>query len=97
MLRSEGLVPDAGAAPSSVDPGHARLSNVADTWQGNLDPSKYLGAARHREWSSQSGTEPAAAYKTGGDTYRWGVSSIPPGADTMDPKIAEIVRKQQTR
>ncbi len=39
--------------------GRARLSHVADTWKGKLDPSEYLNPGRHGEWTSASGSRPA--------------------------------------
>ena len=39
--------------------GRARLSHVADTWKGKLDPSEYLNPGRHGEWTSASGLCPA--------------------------------------
>lgn len=37
------------------DPGPHRLSNVADTWQGSLDPEKYLDPFRHYGWTELCG------------------------------------------
>lgn len=39
--------------------GRARLSHVADTWMGKLDPAEYLNPGRHGEWTSASGSCPA--------------------------------------
>lgn len=39
--------------------GRARLSHVADTWKGKLDPAEYLNPGRHGEWTSASGSRPA--------------------------------------
>lgn len=47
---------------ASQDPeeyGRARLSHVADTWKGKLDPAEYLNPGRHGEWTSASGAPPA--------------------------------------
>lgn len=47
---------------ASRDPeeyGRARLSHVADTWKGKLDPAEYLNPGRHGEWTSASGPPPA--------------------------------------
>ena len=53
---------DVGALYASRDPeeyGRARLSHVADTWKGKLDPAEYLNPGRHGEWTSASGLCPA--------------------------------------
>ena len=53
---------DVGALYASRDPeeyGRARLSHVADTWKGKLDPAEYLNPGRHGEWTSASGPYPA--------------------------------------
>ena len=53
---------DVGAMYASRDPeeyGRARLSHVADTWKGKLDPAEYLNPGRHGEWTSASGLCPA--------------------------------------
>ena len=53
---------DVGALYASRDPeeyGRARLSHVADTWKGKLDPAEYLNPGRHGEWTSASGVRPA--------------------------------------
>jgi len=64
-----------------------RMSNVADTWQGReLDPTKFLGAHRHGEWSASSSSgirQPAGS--------SWGVS-LP-----EDPRMREAIKKQQER
>ncbi len=39
--------------------GRARLSHVADTWKGKLDPAEYLNPGRHGEWTTASGARPA--------------------------------------
>ena len=47
---------------ASRDPeeyGRARLSHVADTWKGKLDPAEYLNPGRHGEWTTASGARPA--------------------------------------
>ena len=52
------LQEDMGALYASRDPeeyGRARLSHVADTWKGKLDPAEYLNPGRHGEWTSASG------------------------------------------
>lgn len=51
-----------GALYASRDPeeyGRARLSHVADTWKGKLDPAEYLNPGRHGEWTTASGAQPA--------------------------------------
>lgn len=61
-----------------------RMSNVADTWQGReLDPTKFLGAHRHGEWSATPGSSAAV--------QGWGVS-LP-----EDPQLREAITKQQGR
>ena len=61
-----------------------RMSNVADTWQGReLDPTKFLGAHRHGEWSATPGSR--------GAVQGWGVS-LP-----EDPELREAITKQQGR
>ncbi|KAL3143658.1 hypothetical protein ABBQ38_002453 [Trebouxia sp. C0009 RCD-2024] len=94
-----GLQEDVGALYASQegrqrDPeeyGRARLSHVADTWKGKLDPSEYLNPGRHGEWTSASGMG-----CTAGPT--WGVSSSLPGADEItDPRVREAIRNQQLR
>ncbi|KAL6782484.1 hypothetical protein ACKKBG_A06950 [Auxenochlorella protothecoides x Auxenochlorella symbiontica] len=81
-----------GTYSEGQDPGQHRLSNVADTWQGSLDPEKYLGPQRHWGWTELSGQGPRA-----GPT--WGVTALPPG---MDPDatpagMAAIIQAQQGR
>ena len=52
---------DLGATCASRDPeeyGRARLSHVADTWKGKLDPAEYLNPGRHGEWTAASGAVP---------------------------------------
>ncbi len=62
-----------------------RMSNVADTWQGReLDPTKFLGAHRHGEWSRDD----SRATRT---VQGWGVS-LP-----EDPQLREAITKQQGR
>jgi hypothetical protein len=91
-----GLEEDVGASLSTKDPAEyakARLSNVADTWKGMfLDPARYLNPGRHGEWTSNSGTGPAAG-------PAWGVSDLPPGLESKaaDPKYMEAIRNQQLR
>ncbi|KFM24195.1 Mitogen-activated protein kinase 14 [Auxenochlorella protothecoides] len=74
---------------SSIEPGGM---SAADTWQGSLDPEKYLGPQRHWGWTELSGQGPRA-----GPT--WGVTALPPG---MDPDatpagMAAIIQAQQGR
>ena len=75
-----------------IDPaeyGRERMSFVADTWKGRLDPSEHLGPGRHGEWTSVSGVGPQAG-------PAWGVAYLTPGMDAQDPRAA-ILRKQQQR
>ena len=56
------LQEDVGALYAARDPeeyGRARLSHVADTWKGKLDPAEYLNPGRHGEWTAASGARPA--------------------------------------
>ena len=56
------MQPDIGALFDARDPeeyGRFRLSHVADTWKGKLDPAEYLNPGRHGEWTSASGSRPA--------------------------------------
>lgn len=56
------LQEDVGALFAARDPeeyGRARLSHVADTWKGKLDPAEYLNPGRHGEWTTASGARPA--------------------------------------
>ncbi|KAI8100499.1 hypothetical protein M9435_006983 [Picochlorum sp. BPE23] len=90
-----GLLEDQGASiKDNSDYARERLSNVADTRRGGeLDPTKFLGAHRHGEWSAQSGS----GHKIPPGP-RWGVSTSPPGGgDPMDPRIRKILTKQQGR
>jgi hypothetical protein len=83
---------DLGSRGDSLDYGRERLSNVADTVQGReLDPNKFLGSRRHGEWTSAS---------TGGGVApgpRWGVTVGLPGLNSEDPRVKEIIKKQQGR
>lgn len=89
-----GLQEDVGALYAARDPeeyGRARLSHVADTWKGKLDPAEYLNPGRHGEWTTASGMG-----CTAGPT--WGVSSSLPGAEQItDPRMREAIRNQQLR
>ncbi|KAA6421958.1 MAG: MAPK-related kinase [Trebouxia sp. A1-2] len=89
-----GLQEDVGALYAARDPeeyGRARLSHVADTWKGKLDPAEYLNPGRHGEWTTASGMG-----CTAGPT--WGVSSSLPGAEKItDPRVREAIRNQQLR
>ncbi len=40
--------------------GRSRLSNVADTVDGKLDPAQYLRKGRHEEWTLAMSGAPAA-------------------------------------
>ena len=84
MQVDDGEDPD----PSKLGPG--RLSNTADTWAAKLDTAAHLRPGRHGEWTPNSGQGPA-------EGYRWGVSSTPPGGQSMDPRMREIIRSQQLR
>lgn len=89
-----GLLEDvaATAVASAHDFGQNRLSNIADTWQGReLDPRKFLGPGRHGEWTAQGGGG------VPGPGPRWGVTSMPPGVCSDDPRLQEAVKKQQVR
>lgn len=72
------------------DLGRERLANVADTWRlgKELDPSKYLSLGRHGEWTDHG------LGRKDKQNQPWGVSV---GDASMDPKMAEIIRKQQAR
>lgn len=61
--------------------GRARLSHVADTWKGKLDPSEYLNPGRHGEWTSASGLCPAHN----------------PGAFLMDTILTAVVTSNSER
>jgi serine/threonine protein kinase len=90
-----GLLEDQGASiKDNSDYARERLSNVADTRRGGeLDPTKFLAAHRHGEWSAQSGSGHEIP-----PGPRWGVSTSPPGGvNPMDPRIRKILTKQQGR
>jgi len=72
------------------DLGRERLANVADTWRvgKQLDPSKYLPLGRHGEWTDHG------LGRKDKHSQPWGVSV---GDANMDPKMAEVIRKQQAR
>jgi len=81
-----------GARGPSLDYGRERLNNVADTVQGReLDPNKFLGSKRHGEWTAQGG---GGRFDSG---PRWGVTAVPPGLNSEDPRLKEIIQKQQGR
>jgi len=81
-----------GARGASVDYGRERLNNVADTVQGReLDPNKFLGSKRHGEWTAQGGS---GKFDPG---PRWGVTAVVPGLNSEDPRVKEIIKKQQGR
>ena len=80
-----------GPRGASLDYGKERLSNVADTVQGRIDPNKFLGSNRHGEWTAQGGGGSVAPGP------RWGVTAVPPGLNAEDPRVKEIIKKQQGR
>ncbi|KAL4514063.1 hypothetical protein Ndes2526A_g09121 [Nannochloris sp. 'desiccata'] len=81
-----------GPRGASLDYGRERLNNVADTVQGReLDPNKFLGSKRHGEWTAQGGDGRVAPGP------RWGVTAVPPGLNSEDPRVKEIIQKQQGR
>ncbi|KDD76863.1 hypothetical protein H632_c83p0, partial [Helicosporidium sp. ATCC 50920] len=92
---AEGLHVDLGAFHNRAGPGPApdygrhRLNNVADTFQGNIDPEKYLGPQRHFGWTEKSGQGPRPG-------PAWGVAALPPGM-LEDDALAAIISAQQLR
>ena len=76
------------------DYGQERLTFVADTWKGRLDPSEHLRRGRHGEWTEVSGVGEPHGVPLG---PRWGVTAIPPGIDASDPRAKEIMRRQHLR
>ena len=72
------------------DFGQERLTYVADTWKGRLDPAEHLTPGRHGEWTTVS----VSGVPLG---PRWGVTSTPPGIDASDSRAKEIMRRQQLR
>lgn len=71
--------------------GRERLTFVADTWKGALDPEQHLRPDRHQEWSVSSRVGPAAG-------PAWGVNSLPPGMTAEDAeRLVRTMSRQQGR
>lgn len=92
MQSWDGLQEDIGAVErATMEYGHGRLANVADTGQGKLNPDEFLSRGRHGGWpQSCSGVGPKAGPS-------WGVSSLPPGVDISNKHFVAAIEAQQRR
>lgn len=89
---AKGLLPDVSAVGGldvDADVARLRLNNVADTWQGVIDPENFLRPNRHGTWTALSGQGPAPGPS-------WGVDALPPG-ECADPQMEAVMRQQQGR
>lgn len=89
---AKGLIPDVSAVGGlevDADVARLRLNNVADTWQGVIDPENFLRPNRHGTWTALSGQGPAPG-------PAWGVDVLPPG-ECADPQMEAVMRQQQGR
>lgn len=89
-----GLQLDTGLLDVDKDLGGQRLSNVAETQQGALEPGKFLGTRRHGEWTAFGDKK-----TTGSGSQSWGVSVLPPGSEKCgtDAKLLAAIQRQQAR